>query len=866
MTNERAAIDPDLLLSQTSWVRTLSRSLVRDPLGAEDVAQETLLAALTSPPRTAENVHQLRAWLGRVAFNLAHRATRRDLRQRAREAIVARSESLESTAEGVARSNEIQRVAAAVAQLEEPYRTAVLLYYFQKLSTAEIAVRTDTTDNAVRKRLWRARAKLRALLEREPARPGLVRERRALVPALFPWLAWRAPRAGGAPVGPTAAGLGWKAAAGLAAAAALVAWAAEPGGSPGGSHGRPAGGPQAELVALAGDAGQIWRVESARDPLARGRTPVRTAGTADGTGPAPLVDPLVPPPPRDPGEEPALLARGGRVLDLTGAALAGVGLVRADDPAEVLATSDGHGRFELALAAGADLADAVLLARAAGWTTVRAASLAPGAGELLVVAAPGAPVRGLVLDPGGRPLAGARLEILLDPELFLHLDEPLDLTRHVPREARSDAAGRFDLGTSVVGDGVRLRAELAGHHPSELLLAAAPGDVLVVTLRPRAAPVEGSTLRGVVLDPQELPIPGARVSLGAGQATRTALDGSFALPASEVDPGAELVVEKEGFEARRIEGFGALLARRPADLGPPPELQIHLGTGRHAIHGRIVGAGGAPAAGWRVHVVEAGEPGLAALRAAVPAWGRRDPGVGTDAEGAFRLEGLADRAFLVVAHDPRTLAQVRSAPVRAGGGALLLRAPEGAVQPRPGRLERPDGTPLAGARLALELRLETPAGAWHEVRYLGQSDADGGFALPSLPAGTGRLQVVAPGTTGRHGLTSGEDGGGAWQPAIVVPPDAFLSVVGGPAEDGAAIRLLRRAAQGEGPSGAGSVEAVLLDDGLSGPRTEVRLHGGRSLALRAPAGAYEAVFLVDGVEVGRTEVELVPGELVRLRP
>ena len=36
----------DLLLAQSGWVRSLARHLVRDPYRADDVAQETLLAAL----------------------------------------------------------------------------------------------------------------------------------------------------------------------------------------------------------------------------------------------------------------------------------------------------------------------------------------------------------------------------------------------------------------------------------------------------------------------------------------------------------------------------------------------------------------------------------------------------------------------------------------------------------------------------------------------------------------------------------------------------------------------------------------------------------------------------------------------------
>src|SRR4030095_3167014 len=41
------------LTAHYGWVRAVARNLVRDPWGAEDVTQETLLAALRAPPPAA---------------------------------------------------------------------------------------------------------------------------------------------------------------------------------------------------------------------------------------------------------------------------------------------------------------------------------------------------------------------------------------------------------------------------------------------------------------------------------------------------------------------------------------------------------------------------------------------------------------------------------------------------------------------------------------------------------------------------------------------------------------------------------------------------------------------------------------------
>jgi RNA polymerase sigma-70 factor (ECF subfamily) len=155
--------DPLRLTAQYGWVRAVARNLVRDPWGAEDVTQETLLAALAAPPREVPDDQRLRAWLGRVAFNLSRLGERQGARRRAREVRVARREALPSVTEELESAGTIQALSLAIADLPEPHRRVVLMRYFDGLSTAEIAEYTSTSELAVhRKRLWRARAALRA--------------------------------------------------------------------------------------------------------------------------------------------------------------------------------------------------------------------------------------------------------------------------------------------------------------------------------------------------------------------------------------------------------------------------------------------------------------------------------------------------------------------------------------------------------------------------------------------------------------------------------------------------------------------------------------------------------------------------------
>ena len=75
-------LSPEALASQAGWVRRLARGLAKDPVLAEDLAQETLLRALEQPPREPRN---LRAWLATVLRNLQRQAFRGDQRRHLRE-------------------------------------------------------------------------------------------------------------------------------------------------------------------------------------------------------------------------------------------------------------------------------------------------------------------------------------------------------------------------------------------------------------------------------------------------------------------------------------------------------------------------------------------------------------------------------------------------------------------------------------------------------------------------------------------------------------------------------------------------------------------------------------------------------------
>lgn len=137
------------LTAEMAWIRRLARALVRDESAADDIAQDTWLAAAGNVP----DDRPLRPWLSRVVMNVVRMRFRGESRRGARETRVEKPEAV-ATAEELIDRVEVQRVVAGeVLALTEPYRTTVLLHYFEGLSSAEIARRQEIPDGTVRRRL-----------------------------------------------------------------------------------------------------------------------------------------------------------------------------------------------------------------------------------------------------------------------------------------------------------------------------------------------------------------------------------------------------------------------------------------------------------------------------------------------------------------------------------------------------------------------------------------------------------------------------------------------------------------------------------------------------------------------------------------
>ncbi len=157
-------IEPESLLAHGDFVRVLARRLVLDDQSADDVAQQTWLAALERPPRISE---ALPAWLARVARNFAFMTRRVDKKRAEREKAAAAPEAVPSASEIYEREALRRRVIDEVLALEKAYRSAVLLRFYEDLPPREIAARLAIPVETVKTRLKRGLAKLRERLDAE---------------------------------------------------------------------------------------------------------------------------------------------------------------------------------------------------------------------------------------------------------------------------------------------------------------------------------------------------------------------------------------------------------------------------------------------------------------------------------------------------------------------------------------------------------------------------------------------------------------------------------------------------------------------------------------------------------------------------
>src|SRR5688572_17194565 len=165
MSRSPPAASPEELLAHAAWLRRLAHHLVGGAADADDLVQDTWLAALRRPPATDR---PLRPWLAEVLRNFVRMRVRGDRRRGAREQaqVDVGPAAAPSAAELVDRVETQRLLAALVVELDEPYRSTVLLRYVEGLTAARIAELQGVPAGTVRWRLKAGLDRLRGELDR----------------------------------------------------------------------------------------------------------------------------------------------------------------------------------------------------------------------------------------------------------------------------------------------------------------------------------------------------------------------------------------------------------------------------------------------------------------------------------------------------------------------------------------------------------------------------------------------------------------------------------------------------------------------------------------------------------------------------
>ena len=139
----------------------LSYVYLHDAALAEDAVQETFVKVYTSLASFRGDSSE-KTWLLRIAIN-----TCKDMRRASWFRYVDRNVTLDNIpAPKQALSDEDESLMIEIMRLPRKLMEVVLLYYYQEMSTKEIAALLGVAVSTVSTRLKRARSKLRILLER----------------------------------------------------------------------------------------------------------------------------------------------------------------------------------------------------------------------------------------------------------------------------------------------------------------------------------------------------------------------------------------------------------------------------------------------------------------------------------------------------------------------------------------------------------------------------------------------------------------------------------------------------------------------------------------------------------------------------
>jgi RNA polymerase sigma factor (sigma-70 family) len=777
----------DELMSELAWLKRLAVALVRDESDANDLVQETWLVAAEHAPTDGR---PLKPWLSRVALNLVRMRSRSAKRRSGREAAVESFVESSPTPDELVSRVDAQRVVVnEVMRLAEPYRTTVLLHFFQDLSSAEIARRSGIPEGTVRRRLKTALDELRNRLHAEERKTG-----RAVVGVLAP-LAAKQGAAGSAVLGVVVVK---KAIAIIVVVVGLLlvgahfykrrgndkpTVAAQLGSGASHTVGAAANASTAHVtVAVADEAGPVANAV-VRCALVDGGIVIGKTAT-DGNASVELAagewsiaasaerhEPAATTLRVEAGHDDRariVLASGGRtvtgvVTDATGGVVAGARIDAAKldlhaktGRAVAVAFTDPTGHYKLAVGGGAVIVAASHPAYAAQERYVDLGSTGATANFALV---PGGVIEGVVRDAQTKqPVAGAVVYVERDAA-------SLELGDSNDGEMKADGAGQFRFAGLRPGNyDLRARAGARiSRAPVSIDLGVAEQQTAVVVLIGSAA-----TIRGKVVDGNGSPV--AKVTVhasGAGPDETATSDDTGAFGFEGLSPGRWQLT---GTSERYLADGGAIVPLAKTD-----------------VVGVVVRVRGGIAVAGHVEPRELCDVEIAQVD---PTDAFRHDSMTTGPDGSFRFSPFAPDKATLSARCPNGDEGTSEIVVATSSGDNVVRvAPGGSIE---GRIVDAVGKPVDSVMVTANVEGETTTfeNGFIASGFKTVSSASGAFEIHGLGAATYRLGALTRGApmkpkkSVKLALTSGQHAAGV---EIVVerPTGTIRGTVIGP--DGAAV-------------------------------------------------------------------------------
>ncbi len=365
-------------------------------------------------------------------------------------------------------------------------------------------------------------------------------------------------------------------------------------------------------------------------------------------------------------------------------------------------------------------------------------------------------ITGQVLDPAGKPVAGAQVRVLAYPKAKPD-EEPSGKLSSV-QLGKADEKGQFHLSVPLAGPNRLVPLYVVATAPGfgfrwQQLSAEANQTAMLIRLHPERV------LRGRVLDLQGQSVAGAKVQIGRAVFSRegeffgssrgsnwpepitTDAEGRFVLRGIGRDVQIELDIQNDRFARRWVE-------IKPQSATPDQELAIILTAEAQSLTGRVIcGDTGQPVPNARLHItVYAERFGIGSSNSAQQMRARAG---GT---GRFQLKPYAGKFFLIEAFAPTGqpylgLRKSFDWPKGTVRQEVELALPRG-VLVRGKVTEAPSGKPVAGATVDFfPERMDNPdflndvLTGW---RSAVTSGPDGSFQIGVLP---GRSHLLIQGPT-----------------------------------------------------------------------------------------------------------------------